>query len=90
MTDMDDKGIYIKDINDGVMVEGIFLVKEITLPVAFDTGMKVTDYFIVPEFAVFVIPAAVFIEPENGFIFTNNNFFDLFRHTQEFTGSNVR
>jgi len=80
--------ILIREVNFFDIIL-IFLVKKITLLIALDTGMKITNYFVVPEFAIFVIPAAVFIEPEDGFLFTNDNFFDFFGHTQGFTGSDI-
>ena len=34
------------------------------MTVVLDTRMKIADYFIVSEFAIFIVPAAIFIEPE--------------------------
>ncbi len=77
--------IFIREVDLFGRVS-IFLVKIITLSVPFDTGMKVMDYFFMPELAVFILPATVFIQPECGLILTDNDFFNLFGHMYAFTG----
>jgi hypothetical protein len=34
-----------------------------------------------PELAVFILPATVFIQPEYGLLFADDYFFNLFGHT---------
>jgi hypothetical protein len=42
--------------------------------------MKVINYFMMPELAVFILPATVGIQPEYGLILADDNFFNFFSH----------
>ena len=48
------------------------------MPVPFDAGVEVLDDFFVLKLTVFIVPAAVFIEPEYSLRFRNDNLFDFF------------
>jgi hypothetical protein len=42
--------------------------------------MKELNYFFVLKFPVLIVPAAMFVQPEHGLVFGDNNLFMYFRH----------
>lgn len=58
----------------------VLLEKKITVFVFVDRGVKIVYNFLMLKFSMLIVPAAVFIEPEYGLIFWDDDFGSLFVH----------
>ena len=71
--------IFIGEINFFSAIS-IYLGQVVAVLIPLDTGVKVINDFVMLELSMGVMPAAVLVEPENGILFGNHVFFDLFCH----------
>jgi hypothetical protein len=65
--------VFIAEVNI-FDIRSIFLVKIISVSIPPNAGMKVANDFLMPEFAMSILPTAVRIQPKYGLVSVNDNF----------------